>query len=222
MMSTTASTTETPGVPAVSTKATSYVSQSTVVLNGNVNPSGVETSYWYEYGPTSSLGSFTASQLIGGGYMTYAAPTTLTGLAASTVYYYRIAAQNQYGKVYGSVLSFQTNTTPPPPVGDAPVVTTANATSIARTTATLHGQVNPNDTATTYYFAYGQSTTFGLFTLNQNTPTKSAGSGTALASFSANVTGLNPSSTYYYQLVANNQYGTTRGAVYSFTTRNNP
>ena len=57
-----------PGVPIVSTKGTSYVSQSGAVLNGQVNPNGVQTSYWYEYGPTESLGSTSGSQLIGGGY----------------------------------------------------------------------------------------------------------------------------------------------------------
>ncbi len=324
----TTTTTQTPtaqtGAPSVSTKSVTFVSQSTAVLNGSVNPNGVQTSYWYEYGPTDSLGIFSRVQLIGGGRASYNAPLAVSGLSPSSTYSYRIAAQNQYGTVYGSILSFETNNTPPvaypspnaqtkgvsdltqtsatisgitnpnglstfywfeygdspllgnttetsnagggkvnttvtshisgleadttyyyrfdtqngygtangnilsfttnpktplpPPTGKAPTATTDNANGVTKSSAVLHGQVNPNGSQTTYYFEYGKSTLFGIFNLDQKTDAKSAGAGKAVVSTSANLSGLDPNSTYYYRLITNNTFGTDRGAIFSFTT----
>src|SRR5258706_10874255 len=69
-----------PGMPSVSTKSASFISQSTAVLNGDINPNGVQTSYWYEYGETNALGKSTARQLVGGGYVAYSAPAVVSGL----------------------------------------------------------------------------------------------------------------------------------------------
>jgi len=312
------------GAPIVSTKGETSVSRSTAILNGEVNPNGGQTSYWYEYGSANSLGTVSLRQLIGGGYLTYAAPRQISGLQANTTYYYRIGAENQYGKVYGEILSFQTSNTPPltylpptaettaasnieqrsatlsgrtnpngattyywfeygpttalgqatsagaagsgsntitvtapvtglnpntiyyyrfnaqngygtangnilsfitdpvnpppPSEGEAPDSTTLEARNVGRTTATLRGEVNPNGSSTTYYFEYGKSTIFGLFILDKRTEDKSAGSGTRLSSASATLSGLDPDSTYYYRIVAVNQYGTDWGAILNFTT----
>ena len=313
------------GLPIVSTKTASFISQSGAVLNGDVNPNGTQTSYWYEYGETQTLGCFTSPQLIGGGYVTYGAPEGVSGLKPNSAYYFRLVAQNKYGKVYGEVLNLQTTNTPPlryapptiqtrdpsaistnsatlngmvnpnnsntlywfeygqdfslgnttptsslnasnsnmmissniagldsgkiyyfrlnaqnaygtvngnisvfstqpvnpppPPVGNAPTAATNPASGITTSSAVLNGQINPNGSATTYHFEYGKSTLFGLFTLTQSTDTKSAGSGTRLASYSQSITGLDSDSTYYYQVITQNQYGTSRGAIYSFTTK---
>lgn len=78
----------------------------------------------------------------------------------------------------------------------APVAQTAPATSITSTTATLNGVVVPNKTATTYYFQYGTSTSYG-----RQTPSATA-NGNASKTVSANVTGLTANTTYHYRLVA--------------------
>src|SRR5258706_5367646 len=69
-----------PGAPIVTTRPASYVSQSAAVFNGEVGPNGAQTSYWYEYGQSQSLGSVAGSQLVGAGYGTYTAPTYVAGL----------------------------------------------------------------------------------------------------------------------------------------------
>ena len=102
---------------------------------------------------------------------------------------------------------------PPPTPPPAPVVVTGAASAITQTTATIAGQVNPNDLATTYYFEYGPTTAYG-----SSTPSASAGSGNALASVSATLTGLMPGNTYHYRLDATSSAGTVQGADRTFTT----
>src|SRR5581483_12435251 len=61
----------------------------------------------------------------------------------------------------------------------APTVGTGSATSITGTTATLNGTVNPHGSATTYYFQWGTSSSYG-----STTTTTSAGSGSAAVNVS--------------------------------------
>ncbi|MBF0376652.1 MAG: formylglycine-generating enzyme family protein [Desulfamplus sp.] len=95
----------------------------------------------------------------------------------------------------------------------ATVVTGTPATSITSTTATLNGTVNPNGSATTYYFDYGTTTNYGSKTTSQN-----AGSGTSNVSVTADLTGLVANTTYHFRLVATNSKGTTYGSDYTFKT----
>ncbi len=97
----------------------------------------------------------------------------------------------------------------------APTATTAPATNLTATSATLNGDVVPSQSDTTYYFQYGTTTDYGTQTPTQGpvqgNPTKSK-------SVSADVTGLQPQTTYNYRLVATNSAGTTPGANVTFTT----
>ena len=102
-------------------------------------------------------------------------------------------------------LVFQTNA--------APSVVTAAATGVASMVATLHGTLNPNGSATTYQFNYGTTTSYG-----SSTPATSGGTGTTTLSKSAVITGLLPSTTYHFQIVASNKGGLSSGNDVSFTT----
>jgi len=95
-----------------------------------------------------------------------------------------------------------------------PVVTTGTATAISDTIATLGGSVDPNATATSYYFEYGEDDNYG-----ETTSSQSAGNGTAAANVTANITGLTPGTTYHFRLVATNTGGSFEGLDAEFTTR---
>src|SRR3954469_21162033 len=84
-------------------------------------------------------------------------------------------------------------------VAGTPGATTGGATNVASTSATLNGTVFPNKEATTYYFEYGTTPAYGSRTANQG-PT----GGNAGKSVSADVTGLSPSTTYHFRVVAVN------------------
>ena len=95
----------------------------------------------------------------------------------------------------------------------APTVTTSDATSVAASTATLNGSVNPNGLSTTYYFEYGTTTNYGSTTTSTD-----AGTGTTAISVSADLTGLSEGTTYHFRLVATNSVGTSNGDDKTFTT----
>ena len=97
----------------------------------------------------------------------------------------------------------------------APDVTTGAASGDTGATVTLSGTVNPNGSATDYWFIYGTSSTL-------NTPRKtvaaSAGSGTSAVPVSVKLSGLSALTKYYYRVQASNSAGTVSGSIESFTT----
>jgi hypothetical protein len=98
-------------------------------------------------------------------------------------------------------------------VAAAPAATTTAATDVTATTATLNGTVEPNGENTTYRFEYGTTTQYGT-----QTPVQGPVGGNGPKKADANVTGLAPSTTYHYRLIATNPSGTVFGADMTFTT----
>lgn len=199
------------GAPTVQTGTTAVPSISTAVLTGNVNPNGSPTSYWYEYGETTSLGTRTNSQTIGSGFSSVYAPAYITGLKANTTYYYKLSARNQTATVNGSTYSFRTNNTPAPQAL-APTTRTLAATNISSTSANLHGRINPNNSETTYWFEYGETNNLGNITAFQSA------SGDTQTDVSISILNLKPQARYFFRLNSQNQYGTVNGEILSFTT----
>jgi phosphodiesterase/alkaline phosphatase D-like protein len=99
----------------------------------------------------------------------------------------------------------------------SPAVTTGTHTHVTDTAAVLHGTVNPNGSATTYYFQWGLTAAYGV-----QSDEHAAGHGTRAVSVSTTASGLIPGTTYHYRLVATNGAGTTLGADRTFTTAGNP
>ena len=100
-----------------------------------------------------------------------------------------------------------------------PTVTTAAASSITSTSATLNGGINPNGLTTNIWFEWGTSSTLASF---NSTPMQAVGSGTTSVAVSANSSGLTAGTTYYFRLVGVNSAGTARSAILSFTTLGGP
>ena len=73
--------------------------------------------------------------------------------------------------------------------------------------------MRPNAQATSYLFQYGTTTAYG-----SETATASAGSSSAAQTAAATVTGLSPSTTYHFRIVATNGSDTTYGPNATFTT----
>ena len=192
-------------VPAVATGGATSVTTATAVLNGTVNPEGIATSYYFQYGTTSGYGHNTTTRSAGSGTSSAAVSQPLSGLAARTTYHYRIVAVNAGGTVAGKDATFATIATP------APTVTTGAASAVTTTTATLTGSVDPHGVATTYYFEYGTKLP------TTRTPVASAGAGTATVAVSAALSKLAPGTTYVYRLVAVGA-STAIGATRSFTS----
>lgn len=75
------------------------------VLNGNIQPNGVATLVWFEWGPTPNLGNRTPLERFTEKTDHYA---HITGLQENTTYFFRGMASNVNGVSQGRVISFTT------------------------------------------------------------------------------------------------------------------
>lgn len=98
-------------VPTLETLVPSGVTGTSAILNGSVNPSGFQTLYWFEYGTDADLGEITKLESVGKGTDSVAVSPRITDLRPQTKYFFRLNAQNAYGTVNGSVMSFTTTDT---------------------------------------------------------------------------------------------------------------
>ncbi|MEJ2616848.1 MAG: fibronectin type III domain-containing protein, partial [Ignavibacteriaceae bacterium] len=96
----------------------------------------------------------------------------------------------------------------------APTVTTNSATNITENSATINGTINPNGSLSTVVFEYGTTTSYG----NQITAVQSPVTGSQDVSVTANLTDLQPNTTYHYRLKGTNDGGVSLGSDITFTT----
>lgn len=144
---------------------------------------------------------------IGPTVMTYSGPITISGTTTLKAAAY---ANDLGGRYAWSAIATATYT-----MGSAPTVTTVAASALTSSGATLNGAVTANSATTQYWFAYGTSSS----SLTSTTTHTGSLTGTASTSISAAITGLTSKKTYYFQAVASNANGTTKGAVLNFTTK---
>jgi hypothetical protein len=99
----------------------------------------------------------------------------------------------------------------------SPSVKTGAATSVKQTSAVLNGTINPNGSATTYYFQWGLTTAYG-----STSAVHSLKAGTTSVSVHVTASGLSPDVKYHYRLVAQNGSGASTGADRTFKTTGHP
>jgi multidrug efflux pump subunit AcrA (membrane-fusion protein) len=187
--------------PSATTGQPSSVGAQTATLTGTVDPLGTATTYRFEYGTSaSSLDRKTPETSAGSASAVVSVSSELTGLEPGRSYVYRLVATNGAGTTTGADQSFTTM------AAAKPAVTTGTASSVLTATATLNGTVDPNGSATTYFFEYGPTSSYG-----SRTAVVDAGSGSAAEQVSAPVTGLEPGTSYLFRLVAKNASGTSTG-----------
>jgi hypothetical protein len=93
-----------------------------------------------------------------------------------------------------------------------PEATTAAATNVAETSATLNGTLAAGASSKAY-FQYGTTATYGGSTSTQN-----VGASGSPSSPASTIGGLAPGTTYHFRLVAENSGGVTFGGDRTFTT----
>ncbi len=191
------------------TDALSFVTSEKATLKGRVNPVGLKSEYYFEYGKTESYGSKTANvNTEESGFKDQSVSQAVSGLSPSTDYHYRVVTTNSTGTTSGQDRKFTTGT------GKAPIVSTASATGVEMFEAILRGTVNPNGFATTDQFDYGLTESYG-----SSTPSESAGTGPAEVAKGYTLTHLTPNKTYYFRLKASNSKGSGEGEKASFKTK---
>ena len=123
------------GPPISSGNSTTYT-QSTrsrgATIKGGIYPNGSDTTWWIEYGPTTSYGSQTPPIDIGSGKAPVSVTGYLSGLSPATPYHYRLVASNGLGTTTGYDYTFTTPQSSP----NDPTASFTAPTATAPTTAT--------------------------------------------------------------------------------------
>ncbi len=195
----------TGNAPGVTTAAASSLSGTSARLNGSVNPNGQSTSYYFEYGTSTTYGLKTSSRNAGSGTRSTNVSISVSGLTAGGSYHFRLVATNASGTTFGADQSLS--------LLSSPLVVTNAAQNVQTTSVTLTGTVDPKGRSTNWHFDYGTTTAYGSKTQSHN-----AGSGSGTVAVSAVVSGLTVGTTYHFRLVASNSVGTSTGADVSFLT----
>ncbi len=131
----------------------------------------------------------------------------MNGLVSGTQYFVRAYAKNALGTSYGNEFSFTTNTL------SLASITTSAVGNILYTTATCGGNVTSDNGSPVTSRGICWSTSVSPTTLSS----KYSEAG-GIGSFTANITGLSTSTTYYVRAFAVNGAGTVYGNENSFTT----
>ena len=194
-----------PSEPNVTTSPLSGITQTTATCGGFVNSGGTITAkgvcWSTSPGPTILTNSFTTDGTGLGSLV-----SSFTGLWANTQYYVRAYATNSGGTGYGNEVIFTT-------LPDLPILTTANASNIAQTTATSGGTVSSDNGGAVTARGVCWSTSTSPVISNSHTA-----DGTGIGPFQSSLIGLSANTQYFVRAYAINSGGTGYGNEVLFST----
>ncbi|MBI2471289.1 MAG: carboxypeptidase regulatory-like domain-containing protein [Planctomycetes bacterium] len=144
--------------PTVTTGSATDVTSSSATLNGTVNANGASTTAWFQYGITSGSYSSTSTTQSLNGSSNTTVSIGISGLSASTTYYYRIAAQNSGGTSYGSEASFTTSAPADTTAPTGSITINSGASYTKSSTVTLNLSASDSVGVTGYYVSNSSST----------------------------------------------------------------
>ena len=96
------------GGPDVTTGPATSVRESTATLTGTLNPNGLATTYYFEYGKDTNYGKSTQEADGGSGSDHVEVKVGIVKLKDDTVYHFRLVAMNSTGLAYGKDMTFKT------------------------------------------------------------------------------------------------------------------
>lgn len=194
--------------PTVAIEPPTEVGSRQATFKGSVDPNGVEATWRFEYraegAPTWSKAPVPDGVLSAGGQAEPVA-VTVQGLSPDTNYEVQLSAANSEGSELSSIEHFRTE-------GERPSVLAEVASSVSESAATLVARLDPqNAPIQACRFELGPEA--GVF--GRSIPCSPASAGESPAQVSARVTGLSPSTTYYFRVVAGNDCAVGCGATES-------
>jgi hypothetical protein len=181
----------------VTTEAATDLTPNTATLNGSLDPDGMATEYYFDWGAGTNYTQRTAKLNTGPVTgQTQVTPADIEGLQPGRTYHFRLVGKNSLGTTRGPDMTFT--------VPASPRITSVRATNVADTSADLNAQVNPFGFDTDYFFEYGPTRDYGLVS-----PTVNIGSGISLLPVTRHIDNLQSGLTYHFRVVATNQWGTS-------------
>ena len=193
----------------VTTDGATNLTTTEATLNGDLNPNGLATHFYFEYGATTNYGTDTTAppgvDLASGGH-SEAVSEAVTELTPGATYHYRLVTSNSNGITYGAD---QTFTLPQPPL-----IAGVRSTNLTETSADIHATINPEGYDTTYFVEYGRTVGYGSVT---PLPHEGLGAGDSGIPVSVTLKELQPKATYHFRIVATSKWGTEESEDQSFS-----
>lgn len=220
----------------VGTPSASFVTPTSAVLFGELNPENASSEYFFEYAPGSETlarcpGVRKKSESCPGVAVTTIARSSIygrtgatveaSGLQPGTLYSYRLFAESENAAKTETLTSTGTEAQFTTARAPSPSVQTGAFGALTPTSAIISGTVNPDGVATTYAFELGvyegASTRYGVVFSGP------AGSGAVPVEETLGLTGLQPGTTYAYRIAISSGYidnetHTFQGQPATFTT----
>lgn len=209
-----------PGPPRVEAGRVDALEPTTATLHAVVNPSEFDTHYRFQYisdaafqadGNEFGAGTQpTSLEALGSIYHDYPVQAAISSLTPNTKYHFRVVAESTFNggtTVDGTEETFETL----PNVSFRDLTTQTVAPELVQ----LKAELNPNNgTGTEYEICIGEEE--GVYTRCSSGPIHAPGS--EFEAVQATFTGLQPDTTYHYQLLAHNSNGPVQTADQTFTT----
>ncbi len=231
-----------PSVPprVVGEPSVPFVRSFSAVMYGRLNPENAQSAYFFEYAPEAKAGETLAERCPDGvrkeacegvgstpaqesaEYGKLATTLEASGLQPATTYRYRLSAVNEAGEVAANENGVQPTpegrfTTAPAPV---PVAASGTASAITTTGAVVSGTVNPDGQPAVYTFELDPGDGAGAH--EGVVLSASAGSGTVPVLETLALSGLQAGTQYTCRISVSSAYGTSYGALVTFTTEGLP
>jgi hypothetical protein len=202
--------------PLVTMDPITVKTDTTATFSGTVDPQGGQVNCKFQYSTDQAIWTDVsapgcATLANNGGAQ--ALSQAVTGLVPNTHYFVRLVVTRPYppaSSATSALRAFNTSSV-------APVVTDVGAVEVEDVSARLVGTIDPKHAATGYVFEYGTTPALGSATAPLG-----IGAGSTPVTVSQLITGLAPSTTYYFRLLATNAFGSTVGTGASFQTRAEP
>lgn len=196
------------GVPIVTTKVPSSISQNKATCGGKVTDDGgstvTERGVCWDTDPNPVIDDSYLTASSGG---TGSFTVKITDLDPNTTYHVRAYARNSNGISYGEDVAFTTDYGKPEVTSSAPILVTYSSVELGGDVTSDGG--SPVTERGIYWGVKTNPVVFGSCALAD-----SEGSG----SFTVSIGDLGPGTTYYYCAYAKNRKGTVYGEERSFTT----
>ena len=199
-------------VAGVTTLAATDVHLTSAMLHGSLDPAGIPTTYYFEYGTSTNYGSYAPlpppGANAGSGVGSVPFEAQLSELEPGATYHFRMVGENVNGKAVGQDQVFLTN--------DQPEILNDTVSQVNTDGAVLQAEINANALETSYYFEYGPEPC----SINACTkgPTGMLFDNLVPKPVSLQRSGLSQGETVYFRVVATNGRGTSTGEDRHFTT----
>lgn len=212
----------------IGTPSASFVTSSSAILFGELNPENSATEYLFEYAEdegtlvkcpvkTNCASVVDTPPTESSLYGRIGATSTIGGLRPETTYYFRLAVNSKVGAGNAPPPLEGSFTTPP---GAKVEADTGPATAVTSTSALAFGSVNPDGRPATYTFQLGVNK--GAKTQYATVVSAATGASTGFEPEVVQFTGLEPGTEYAYEITIYSGYGTAVGQPGTFTTASLP